>query len=429
MMHIFSAKSKTKKEKITDLKDAPVFYIPMLQNIGTPATPIVKVGDTIKRFQLIGEATGHCSANIHSPISGVVIDICPHPLADGTVVETIIVENDYLNTEIMLGAEKDVDLKKMSSEEILSAIKDCGIVGEGGAQFPTHNKYDIKDKEIDTFIINGTECEPFLTADYALMNEFPNLLFTGIKMINKVLKAKEVVITVEAQNKDIMDSFNYLMNKPEYSNYKVMIFPDKYPQGGELQLIKSVTGKELGKGKLPSSIGLIVSNVGTVIAVYKAIVNRKPLVERVVTVSGDFLQGAGNYNIKIGTPVQHIIKELKLDSDIENKGIVLGGPMMGKAVSSMLAPVTKGSSGVLTFKKKEVSRNNCIMCGYCADVCPMHLMPMKFEQLFRRGKYSSLAGFSISECIECAACEYICPSNVSLMESIKEGKSQLKNLK
>lgn len=427
MMHIFSAKSKTKKQKIKELKDAPVFYVPLQQHIGTEAAPIVQIGETVKRFQQIGETSSNYSANVHSPVSGIVKDIIQHPLADGNLSTTIVIENDFQNTEII--NDEDVDIESLSPQEILGIIKKAGIVGEGGAQFPTHIKYNIDNKEIETFIVNGTECEPYLTADYAVMSESANLLFAGILIINKVLKAKNIVITIEEQNKELASIFEVLLSKPEFSNFKIKILPNKYPQGGELQLIKSVTGKELGKGKQPSGIGMMVSNVGTIIAIYKAVVHHKPLVERIITISGNDLKGAGNYLVKIGTPIEHIIKELGLELLIDKSDIILGGPMMGKNITDLLVPVTKGSSGILNFVKKEIKRSNCISCGYCVDVCPMHLMPMKFEELYRKEKYASLSKFNLYDCIECAACEYICPSDVALMESIKEGKKQLNNLK
>ncbi|MFV0468343.1 MAG: electron transport complex subunit RsxC [Dysgonomonas sp.] len=427
MMHIFSAKSKTKKKKIEPLEDAPILYIPLQQHIGKAAVPVVEIGETVKRFQLIGKASDYISANIHSPVSGTVKDLTWHSLADGSQVHVVVIENDFKNTE--LEHHDETDLEKLTASEILEMIKNAGIVGEGGAQFPTHVKYDIKDKKIDTFIVNGTECEPYLTNDYALMNEVSSRLFVGISIINNILKANKIVICIEEQNKELIFSFNMLMNKPEYSNIKIKILPNKYPQGGELQLIKSVTGKELKKGSLPAESGVIVSNVGTIISVYGAVVHGRPLVERVITVSGDNLQGAGNYIMKIGTPIKHIADALKVNTNPDTRLVVLGGPMMGKAVTNLMAPVMKGSSGILTFARKEDKRSNCISCGYCIDVCPMHLIPLKFEELYRKGRYDKLSEYNIVDCIECAACEYICPSDVPLIESIKNGKTKIMSSK
>lgn len=423
MMNIFSAKSKTKKLKIKEIKDAPTLYVPLQQHIGKIANPVVNVGDRVKRFQLIGEASDYISANVHSPVSGIVKDITLHPLADGKLVQTVIIENDFKNTEIEHADE--VDFQSIDPQDILAMIKDAGVVGEGGAQFPTHAKYNIGNRKIKTFIVNGTECEPYLTADYALMKENTSRLLVGIHIVNRILKADEIFICIEHQNKDLVAVFSNLLSKPENSNMKIKILPDKYPQGGELQLIKSCTGQELERNSRPFDFGITVSNVGTIVSVYAAVVHHKPLVERIITVSGDKLDGAGNYLVKIGTPLSYLIEELKIDADQHTRQAVLGGPMMGKPVEDISAPIVKGSSGLLTFAKKEIKRSNCILCGYCADVCPMHLQPLKFAELYRKEKYNELKNYDLKECIECAACEYICPSDVPLIESIKNGKLHL----
>ncbi|MDH6354791.1 electron transport complex protein RnfC [Dysgonomonas sp. PH5-45] len=423
MMNIFSAKSKTKKQKITDLKDPAVFRVPLLQHIGNAAEPVVSAGDAVKRYQLIGRANGPVSANVHSPVSGVVIGIRECPLADGQIVPAIEIENDFKYTEL---EHPDSDLEKLSGKDILEIIEEAGVVGEGGAGFPTHVKYDVKDKKIKTFILNGTECEPYLTSDYSLIDQFPSRLIIGALLINKILKAEEIIIAIEHQNKDLVGKLHELINKPENKAFKIKILPDQYPQGGELQLIKSLTGIEVKRGGLPADKGVIVSNVGTVIAVFNAVARHKPLVERVITVSGDNLQGAGNYMVKIGTPVSHIVEVLGLDVQ---KQIVLGGPMMGKQVTNFSVPIQKGSSAVLSFQAKVVQYTNCISCGYCVDICPMRLMPFKFAEYFRKEMYASMKTYNLNECIECAACQYICPCNVPLMESIKNGKAELNKFK
>ena len=341
------------------------------------------------------------------------------------MVETIVLQNDFRNEEI---TRPVIDADNLTSDEILAIIKGAGIVGEGGAQFPTFVKYNLLGKKINTFIVNGTECEPYLTADYALMRDKTEELFRGIFLINKVLQAREIVLSIEKQNKELLDVFSPFLSQTEYKNVRVAILPNQYPQGGELQLIKSVTGKELARGVVPKDEGLMVSNVGTIHAVYNALVERKPLTERIITVSGEQSKKSGNYQVKIGTPISHILEYQNLTNTLDDKQLVLGGPMMGKNVVETSAPIIKGSSGVLFFKKKEIKRNNCISCGYCVDVCPMKLMPLVFAENYRTGKIASLEKYSLNSCIECAACEYICPSDVPLMESIKEGKVKLKAL-
>lgn len=424
-MHIFSMKSKTKQMSISDIPDAPVLYLPLLQHIGQAAMPIVEVGEYIFKYQIIAEETRNLSANIHAPVSGTIKAIELHPLADGTLVETIVLQNDFQNKEI----ERPIlEADNLTAEEILTIIKGAGIVGEGGAQFPTFVKYNLLGKKINTFIVNGTECEPYLTVDYALMRDKTEELFRGILLINKVLQAHEIVLSIEKQNKELLDVFRPFLSQPEYKNIRVAILPNQYPQGGELQLIKSITGKELPRGVLPKDEGLMVSNVGTIHAVYNALVEQKPLTERIITISGEQSKKSGNYLVKIGTPISHILEHQSLTNTLDDKQLVLGGPMMGKNITNTSAPIVKGASGVLFFKKKEIKRNNCISCGYCVDVCPMKLMPLVFAEKYRTGKIVALEKYSLNSCIECAACEYICPTDVPLMESIKEGKIKLKAL-
>lgn len=424
-MHIFSMKRKTKQMSISDIPDAPALYLPLLQHIGQAAMPIVDVGEYVFKYQIIAEETRNLSANIHAPVSGTIKAIELHPLADGTLVETIVLQNDFQNKEI---ERPTLEADNLTAEEILAIIKGAGIVGEGGAQFPTFVKYNLLGKKINTFIVNGTECEPYLTADYALMRDKTEELFRGILLINKVLQAHEIVLSIEKQNKELLDVFRPFLSQPEYKNIRVAILPNQYPQGGELQLIKSITGKELPRGVLPKDEGLMVSNVGTIHAVYNALVEQKPLTERIITISGEQSKKSGNYLVKIGTPISHILEHQSLTNTLDDKQLVLGGPMMGKNITNTSAPIVKGASGVLFFKKKEIKRNNCISCGYCVDVCPMKLMPLVFAEKYRTGKFVALEKYSLNSCIECAACEYICPTDVPLMESIKEGKIKLKAL-
>lgn len=422
MMHIFSMKGKTKKYKIKSLKAPSVLYIPLSQHIGAPATPIVEPGKSVKKYQLIARASSTLSANIHAPVSGTVASIEDCVLADGTTAPAIVIENDGREEE----AERYSPTNNLSMDAIVQRIRDCGIVGAGGAQFPTDLKYNLDGSEINTFIINGTECEPYLSADYALMAQHTEEVLEGIRIANKVLNAKDIVITLEEQNKELVKLFAPFLKKDAYNAFRIVVLPNEYPQGGELQLIKSITGIELARNKRPREIGVIVNNVGTIHAIYKAVVEGRPLISRIITLSGNDLEEYGNFEVLIGTPVSHILKESRVSS--RGKELVLGGPMMGKKVMNPDAPILKGSSGVLVLKENRKRKHNCISCGYCVDVCPMHLMPMKFEEIYRVGKYFKLEKYNISNCIECAACEYICPSNVPLIESIKEGKNKLKEL-
>lgn len=424
MMHIFSMKGKTKEMLIQPLADAPFLYMPLLKYAGSVPAPIVKIGDIVKKYQLIAQIPEgvNWASNVHSPVSGMVHDIKEYPQADGQPLLTIVIKNDFKETETLLQEER----QGYTSEEIIDLIEKGGVVGEGGAQFPTASKYRLEGRQINTFIINGAECEPYLTADYAIMAERTEKLFQGINILNSILQAQDVVIAIEEQNKELQKIFAPYLRKKEFEKIRVFILSNEYPQGGELQLIKSVTSIEMPRNQRPRDVGVIVNNVGTIYAAYEAVVNSKPVISRIITISGEESEYCGNFEIKVGTPIGHILNLFGLTTN--NKTIVLGGPMMGKAVTDWSIPITKGSGGVLFLKKEKFKRSNCISCGYCVDVCPMHLMPMKFEEYFRRGKYFNLEKYSISSCIECAACEYICPSNVPLIESIKEGKIKLKQL-
>lgn len=424
MMQIPSMKSKTKLRPIAELPDAEILYLSLSQNIGYQPKPIVQKGDLVQQYQLVAKAEGLFSTNLHAPVSGEILDICCHFLANGTQSEVIVIKNDFKYSQAKIPV---CNPQEMSADQIVERIAAAGVVGEGGAQFPTHMKYTLNNKQIDTFIINGVECEPYLTADYILMKDETEKILQSALIVNKILKAKEIIVAVKKQNKDLQDVFLHYMNQEAYCNFRLLVLPDQYPQGGELQLIKSVTGKEIVKGTLPRDAGVIVSNVGTIYAIHNAVFESKPVISRIITVSGEKAATYGNFRVKIGTPVSHIINELGLDYDSHQTQLVLGGAMMGADIISMSTPICKGTSGILLLEKKTIIRNNCIRCGYCADVCPMRLMPMILVYNYKKGKYEQMKKDNLMLCIDCAACEYICPSSIPLTESIRKGKHILQN--
>ena len=425
-MKIESMKHVTKKIGLTTMKDPEFFYVPLSQHIGQVAKETVKVGDYVHRYEKIGEVSGKVSSMVHSPVSGKVTEIIEKPAANGKKVKTVVIKNDFKYKEIETEKRRIEEVGTFRRDEILKIIKEAGIVGEGGAQFPTHVKYDIGYKKIDTFIVNGAECEPYLTADYTIMSNYVEELLGGIKIAEKLLRPREVVIGIEEENIDIAEHIEVIIKQSRLFNVKIQVLPTAYPQGSELQLIRSVTGKEIKKGEIPGNHGVIVSNVGTVKSMYDAFTEGKPLVERVVTVSGEKVKTKGNYLLKVGTPLSHIIEQLNPE---DNAKIVFGGPMMGEEVTETSTPVVKGTSGILFLSKDidSVKRENCISCGYCVDVCPMGLMPMKFAESYRKEQYEKLVTvYHLDNCIECGACEYVCPSRVPLIKSIKEGKEKLR---
>ena len=425
-MKIESMKHVTKKTGLTTMKDPEFFYVPLSQHIGQVAKETVKVGDYVHRYEKIGEVSGKVSSMVHSPVSGKVTEIIENPAANGKKVKTVVIKNDFKYKEIETEKRRIEEVGTFRRDEILEIIKEAGIVGEGGAQFPTHVKYDIGYKKIDTFIVNGAECEPYLTADYTIMSNYVEELLGGIKIAEKLLRPREVVIGIEEENIDIAEHIEVIIKQSRLFNVKIHVLPTAYPQGSELQLIRSVTGKEIKKSEIPGNHGIIVSNVGTVKSMYDAFTEGKPLVERVVTVSGEKVKTKGNYLLKVGTPLSHIIEQLNPE---DNAKIVFGGPMMGEEVTETSTPVVKGTSGILFLSKDidSVKRENCISCGYCVDVCPMGLMPMKFAESYRKEQYEKLVTvYHLDNCIECGACEYVCPSRVPLIKSIKEGKEKLR---
>ena len=416
-------KDKTKKKKIGQLEDPPFFYVSLSQHIGRPAAETVKTGDYVKRFQLIGETQGNISAKIHSPVSGNIKEITEKVMPGGQSVKVAVIENDFHYIEEETAKREIKDIQNYSGKELLEIIENAGITGEGGAQFPTHIKYDVKDKKIKNLILNGAECEPYLTCDYTLMKEYTKELFEGISIITEILKPENIILAIDEKYSSLESEFT----KYNTHNVRIVTVSDIYPQGSEQLLINTIFNKELPKSKLPAEEGIIVSNVGTVKSVYEAFVHGKPLVERIVTISGEKSGEYGDYIIKTGTPLSHIIQKTGLKDSPENVRMIFGGPMMGNKVRDPETGIMKGTSGVLFLSKEpdKTERKNCILCGYCSEVCPVYLMPMKFEEFYRKKKYKKLLEFNLNSCIECGACEFICPSRVALIESIKSGKKEL----
>jgi len=358
--------------------------IPIAQHIGAPATPVVAKGDSVRVGQLIAKSNGFVSANIHSSVSGVVESL--DPILDSTGYKkpaiTIKVEGD----EWMEGIDRTADVKKeisLSSEELIVKINEAGIVGLGGATFPSHVKLAVpKGKKVDVLIINGVECEPYLTSDHRLMLEKADELMVGIMVLKKVLGAERALIGIENNKRD---AIAHLKNvSTGYPGIEVYPLRVKYPQGGEKQLIKALIKREVPSGGLPIDVGTVVHNVGTTLAVYEAVQKGKPLVERIVTITGKGVKNPGNYLVRIGTPISKLIEAAGgLPEDVGK--VVNGGPMMGKAINSVEAPVTKGTSGVILFPSKESLRGeaqpSCIRCGKCVSACPMGLEPYLLNQL------------------------------------------------
>lgn len=410
---------------IEDAQLPKVAIIPLGQHIGAPATAIVQKGDTVKVGQLIGEATGFVSANIHSSVSGTVIKVedavdvagfkkpAVHINVEGDEWLDTIDRSDTLVTEI-----------KDDAKTIIGKIKDAGIVGMGGATFPAHVKLSIPDgKKADFLIINGVECEPYLTADHRLMLEKSQELIVGIKILMKAINVDKAYIGIEANKPDAISKLTELCKNEQ--GIEVVPLKLKYPQGGEKQLINAISGREVPSGKLPIDAGAVVQNVGTAFAVYEAVQKNKPLIERIVTVTGKTVKTPSNFKARIGTPIIDLINAA--GGDIENSGkIISGGPMMGKAMSNLDSTITKGTSGLLLMNEADATRPEagpCIRCAKCVDACPMGLEPYLLMTYSQRQMWAEDEANHIMDCIECGCCLFSCPANRPILDYVRLGKN------
>ncbi len=399
-------------------------YLFMNQHIGAPAKPNVKKGDTVKKGQLIGEAQGFVSANIHASVSGKVIDVIPwhHPVT-GIKSPAVMIENSGDDTWIE-GANESSDTGQISPDEIKQRIQSAGIVGLGGATFPTHVKLTPpKDKVIDTVVMNGAECEPYLTCDYRLMIDKPSEIINGLKLIMKCIGCKKAHIGVEANKTDVYNLFkDILSNEP---NIKIDLMEVKYPQGAEHQLIKASLNREFKPTQLPLEVGAVVINVGTAFAIYEAVKFRRPLIQRIVTVTGDGVENPQNFLVPIGTPIKQLLEEAQITTNI-NK-IIFGGPMMGIAQGNIdMAVTVKGTGGILVLRNAQQWRSHaCIRCGRCIDSCPYGLNPSELSILCEAKEFNLALENNVMECKECGCCSYICPSKRPIVHLIKFAKAEI----
>ncbi|MDD5065599.1 MAG: electron transport complex subunit RsxC [bacterium] len=419
-------KSVTYEHSIENLPLPKKAIIPLSQHLGKPALPVVKKGDTVSEGQLIGKKDGNYSSHVHSSITGKVTDIGPYYTASNVKSNCIVIQ---LEGEIKrMNADKP-DWSNLSREQILQRISEAGVVGMGGAAFPTDVKLNVpSDKKVDFFIVNGAECEPYLTCDYRLMMEKPEEIVEGIQIIKKLLNVKKVFFGVELNKRPALEHIAEHLR--EKDNIELIALKVKYPQGGEKQLIKAILNKEVPSGGLPFDVGAVVSNVATINAVRDAVLFQKPVIERVVTVTGRIVKNPGNYKIRIGTPLSDVIADTGLTE--EPAKIILGGPMMGPSVVSLDTPVTKGTSGILFLSEKEEKRvrynayRSCIHCAKCLMVCPVSLNPCMLSLQGEFETYDQMTRYDIMDCIECGCCNYVCPSFRPIVQFIKLGKSFLK---
>lgn len=399
--------------------------IPLAQHIGAPANAVVQKGDKVKVGQLIGEANGFVSANIHSSVSGTVskVDLAVDVAGFKKPAVLIDVEGDEW-LETIDRTDTLIEEIKDDAKTIIGKIKDAGIVGMGGATFPAHVKLAIPEgKKADFLIINGVECEPYLTADHRLMLEKSAELIVGVKILMKAIGVEKAYIGIEANKPDAISKLTDLCAKEQ--GIEVVPLKLKYPQGGEKQLINAISGREVPSGKLPIDAGAVVQNVGTAFAVYEAVQKNKPLIERIVTVTGDTVATPSNFRARIGTPVAELIAAA--GGDIEKSGkIISGGPMMGKAMANLESTVTKGTSGILMLSEEKAVRPEagpCIRCAKCVDACPMGLEPYLLMQYSQRQMWAEDEANHIMDCIECGCCIFSCPAKRPILDYVRLGKN------
>ncbi len=414
-------------KKIEALPIPTQVAIPIAQHIGAPAKPVVKKGDSVKVGTLIAESAGFVSANIHSSVSGTVFKIDDIVDASGYKKPAIIINVEGDEWEDSINQSKDL-VKEItaSPEEIIKKVAEAGIVGLGGATFPSHVKLSVPPgKTCDVLILNAVECEPYLTADHQLMMEKGEEIMVGTQILMKALNVNKAVIGIENNKKDAIDHLTKLASS--YPGITIEPLKVQYPQGGEKQLIDACIKRQIPSGKLPIEVGAVVQNVGTTVAVYEAVQKNKPLVERVVTVTGKSVSKPSNFLTRIGTSINTLIEAAGGLPEDTGK-IVGGGPMMGKALTTTEVPVTKGSSGVLIIKNEEANRKkmqNCIKCSKCISACPMGLEPYLLMTVSEKAVWDRAEQEKIMDCIECGSCSYTCPSQRPLLDYIRLGKGKV----
>ena len=416
--------SKDKAIEILELPDKVA--IPMIQHIGAPSTPLVKKGDKVLTGQLIGQGVGFVSANIHSSVSGTVVDVDGYANGQGQRRLMVVIKRE--GDEWVESIDRSPELKReceLTSEEIIAKIKDAGVVGLGGAQFPTHVKLTIPEgQKAEVLVINGVECEPYLTSDYRNMIERTEELLTGVEILMRALNVERAVIGVENNKPDAVAHLRDVAQKNNYKNIEILPLKVRYPQGGEKQLIAAATGRQVPPPPaLPISVGAVVCNVSTAIAVYEAVQKNKPLIERVVTITGKELKSTHNYLARFGTPVSNLLELAGLpEGDVK---LLNGGPMMGRAIVDITAPLIKGCSGITVLSGKEAARGkelSCIKCGKCVEACPMGLEPYLLSKLGKMQKWDMAEEHYATDCIECGCCSYTCPSYLPLLDYIRIAK-------
>lgn len=424
-IHPYYGKELSMDKPIKELLPKGEMIFPLVQHIGEPALAIVSQGDYVLKGQKIGKANGVISANVISSVSGLVKAIEQRQTSSGEIIESIIIDNDNKYQEV-LGLGEKRDPSQLSKEEIRNIIKEAGIVGLGGAAFPTHIKLTPEnDEKIDYMIVNASECEPYLSNDYQTMIEMPEKVVGGLKIILSMFPKAKGIIAIEDNKPKAIKVLRELADKE--SNIQVREIKTKFPQGGERQIIYTITGRKINSSLLPAEVGCLVNNVSTVIAIYEAVAESTPLITRITTVTGQAVSEPQNIRVMNGTSMKEVI-EAAGGFKQEPEKIICGGPMMGYAVYNLDAPISKYTSGIVCFTEDENKMWEpiaCIRCGRCVEVCPVRIVPQRMYEFSSRFDEKSFEKIDGMECIECGCCSYVCPSKLRLTQSFKETKKSI----
>ncbi|MEG0780130.1 MAG: electron transport complex subunit RsxC [Oscillospiraceae bacterium] len=424
-VHPNDMKAATNEKAIEQLAPPAQVVIPMSQHIGAPCKPIVAVGDKVKLGQRIGEPGGFVSAPIHASVSGTVVAVEPRPYSMGGNMMSVVIENDFAD-ELSDEVKPAENPESLTPEQLADIVKNAGIVGMGGATFPTHIKITGGIGKVDTVIINGAECEPYLTADHRTMLERPEQVIGGAKLLAKMFGLDKVHIGIEDNKQNAIELLTKLA-ADEKAPVVIDALHCRYPQGAEKQLSQAITGRQVPPGALPSEVGCAVFNLNTTCAIYRAVYQGMPVVRKIVTVSGSGVIDPKNLDCPIGTPVSELFDACGGLKD-ETYKLIMGGPMMGMAQYTTAVPVGKGTGAMLAFCENEeqtVEQPQCIRCGKCVGVCPMHLEPLMMYQYAAKGMLTELEDAHIMDCMECGACTFICPARMHLVHMFKTGKQKL----
>jgi len=418
-------KEATEKKNVKPAQIPAKVVLPLQQHIGAPCEPLVAVGDTVKVGQKIADSKGFVSAPIHASISGKVVAIEPRPHPNGTNVMSIVIEGDGENN-IWEGVKPYGNYKELSPDELRKIFREAGLVGLGGATFPTHVKITPPEgKKVETVILNGAECEPYLTADHRLMVEHPEDVVEGLRILMHVLGVEKGYIGVENNKEDAIEALKNVVG--DDTSIEVVSCEVKYPQGAEKQLIKTILDREVPSGGLPLDVGVVVNNVGTAATAANILKTGMPLIERIVTITGSGVKDPQNLMVRLGTMFSDVIDQC---GGFEGKPgkIIMGGPMMGLAQHNVDIPVIKGTSGILVFNAKEAKKyapTTCIRCARCVDACPMSLMPATIANYALKDLIDVSEEYDALDCIECGCCSYVCPAKLPLVHAIRYAKSEI----